>query len=426
MISVLACFVLMAIGLPIAISFAVIGFFGMAWSRGINAALETLGSAPYTWASMESFVCLILFVLMGMFAFLSGISNELFDAARKWFARYQGGLAQATILACAGFAACTGSSIAGAATMATIAYPEMEKSHYSPRLATGAIVSGGTLGILIPPSNALIIYGFLTQTSIADLFLAGILPGILLTAIFIIGIAIMCRRNPQLGPGGKSFPIKEKLLALKGAASMLVLFLFVIGGLYFGIFTPTEAGAIGASGALVIALIRRRMTMAGFISALKDTTRIACFVVTLAIGAMIFNTFISTIGFTTEFSQWMEGIHASRVVIIVIISFVYIILGIIMDELAMIMLTIPIVAPAMAASGIDLIWFGILTTLLSQIATITPPFAMNVYVVQAATKARLIDVYWGILPFFVLMVICLIFLIAFPQISLFLPSMMKQ
>jgi tripartite ATP-independent transporter DctM subunit len=207
---------------------------------------------------------------------------------------------------------------------------------------------------------------------------------------------------------------------------MVVLFLFVIGGLYFGIFTPTEAGAIGAFGALVIAIVRRRMTMAGFISALKDTTRIACFVVTLAIGAMIFNTFISTIGFTKEFSQWMAGIHASNVVIIVIISFVYIILGIIMDELAMIMLTIPIVAPAMAASGIDLIWFGVITTVLSQIATITPPFAMNVYVVQGATKARLIDVYWGIVPFFVLMVICLIFLIAFPQISLFLPSMMRK
>jgi tripartite ATP-independent transporter DctM subunit len=310
--------------------------------------------------------------------------------------------------------------------MATIAYPEMEKSRYDPRLATGAIASGGTLGVLIPPSNAFIIYGFLTQTSIAELFLAGILPGILLTAIFIIGIGIMCRWNPQLGPRGKSFPIKEKLLALKGAASMLVLFLFIIGGLYFGIFTPTEAGAIGAFGALVIAIVRRRMTMAGFISALKDTTRIACFVVTLAIGAMIFNTFISTIGFTKEFSQWMAGIHASNVVIIVIISFVYIILGIIMDELAMIMLTIPIVAPAMAASGIDLIWFGVITTVLSQIATITPPFAMNVYVVQGATKARLIDVYWGILPFSVLMVICMIFLIAFPQISLFLPSMMRQ
>jgi C4-dicarboxylate transporter DctM subunit len=416
----------MAAGLPIGISFAVVGLIGLILTRGAQAALVTLGSAPYTWASMEPFVCLLLFVLMGMFAFESGISNELFDTARKWFARFPGGLAQATILACAGFAACTGSSVAGAATMSTIAYPEMEKAGYSPRLASGTIASGGTLGILIPPSSAFIIYGFLTQTSIAELFIAGMLPGILLTAIFVIGISIMCRLNPQLGPRSQSFSMKEKLVALRGAASMLALFLFVVGGLYFGIFTPSEAGAIGAFGALAIALIRRRMKMAGFLSALGDATRIACFVITLAIGAMVFNTFIATIGFTSAFYEWMTGIRASHVVIIIIMSFAYFILGIIMDELAMILLTIPVVAPAMAARGVDLIWFGVLTTVLSQMATITPPFAMNVYVVQGTTKAPLTDVYWGILPFFVMISICMVFLIAFPGISLFLPAMMRQ
>ena len=425
-LSLIACFLLMAIGLPIGVSFAVVGFAGLSLSRGLNAALETLGAAPYTYASIESFTCLVLFVLMGMFAFQSGISAELFDTARKWFAKFPGGLAQATILACAGFAACTGSSVAGAATMSTIAYPEMEKSGYSPRLSTGAIASGGTLGILIPPSNAFIIYGFLTQTSVAELFIAGILPGILLTSIFIVGIAAMCKRNPKLGPAGPHFSTKERLASLRGAASMILLFLLVVGGLYFGIFTPSEAGAIGASGAFLIALARRRMTISGLLSSLKDTVTTACFVITLAIGAMIFNTFMATVGFTGAFSEWMNRVQVSSTVIIVIMALVYIVLGIIMDELAMIFLTIPIVAPAMAAKGIDLVWFGVLTTLLSQMASISPPFAMNVYVVQGMTKARLTDVYWGILPFFVMMGICLALLIAFPQISLYLPSVMKR
>lgn len=426
LISLLGCFLLMALGLPIGISFAVVGFVGLWVTRGLSAALETLGAAPYTYASMESFTCLVLFVLMGMFAFQSGISGELFETARKWFSRFPGGLAQATILACAGFAACTGSSVAGAATMSTIAYPEMERSGYSPRLATGCIASGGTLGILIPPSNAFIIYGFLTQTSVAELFIAGIIPGILLTAIFMAGVAVMCKQNPNLGPPGPHFSMKDKLLSLRGAASMVLLFLLVIGGLYFGVFTPTEAGAIGASGALFISLIRRRMKVQGLISSLKETTRTACFVITLAIGAMVFNTFMATIGFTAAFSDWMATIRLSPTMVIVIMALVYIVLGIIMDELAMIFLTIPIVAPALAARGIDLVWFGVLTTLLSQIATITPPFAMNVYVVQGTTKARLVDVYWGILPFFVMMSVCLVLLIAFPQISLYLPSVMKR
>lgn len=425
-ISVCFSFLLMALGLPIGISFALTGFVGLMWTRGINAAIETLGAAPYTYSSMESFVCLILFVLMGIFAFQAGLSQDLYDAARKWFSKFHGGLAYATILACAGFAACTGSSVAAAATMATIAYPEMKKSGYHDRLATGTIAAGGTLGILIPPSNAMIIYGFLTKTSIADLFLAGILPGLLLTATFIIGIAIMCRRNPNLGPKGPNFPMKEKIAALKSSVNMVILFLLVVGGLYLGIFTPTEAGAIGAAGAFVISFIKKRVSLKMLMLALSETAKIASSVVTLAIGAMIFNTFISTIGFTGEFNEWLRNLELPPTLIIIVMSIVYIILGIIMDELAMIMLTIPIVAPAMSSIGVDLVWFGVLITVLSQIATITPPFAMNVYVVQSVTRADLKDVYLGIFAFCIMMMVCLTFLIAFPEISLFLPTTMRR
>lgn len=419
-----AFFVLMLLGMPIAFSFAIVGCIGLWLARGLNAGLSILGSGPLTWASLEPFITLALFILMGLIAFTSGISGELYTTAHKWVGRFRGGLAQATVLACTGFAACTGSSVAGAATMGTIAYPEMESIGYSRRLSTGAIAAGGTLGVLIPPSSGFIIYGYLTQTSIASLFIAGIFPGLLLSGLFLLVIFVICRRNPRLGPPGPSYSWKEMLVSLKGVIGMLVLMLLVIGGLYFGIFTPSEAGAIGAFGALTIALVRRRFTINGFVAALKGTTEITCFAVTIAIGAMIFNTFLATNGFNTMFGQWVNSLTLSPYVILVCILLIYIPLGMFMDIFSVTLLTIPIVAPVISGLGFDLVWFGVIFTLMSEMAMITPPIGMNCFVVQGVTKVPLQEVFRGTLPFFVMMLVCLVFLVVFPQISLFLPNSM--
>jgi tripartite ATP-independent transporter DctM subunit len=419
-----AFFILMLLGMPIAFSFATVGFIGLWLVRGLNTGLSILGSGPYIWASLEPFVTLALFVLMGLIAFACGISGELYATAHKWVGRFRGGLAQATVLACTGFAACTGSSVAGAATMGTIAYPEMESTGYNRRLSTGAIAAGGTLGVLIPPSGAFIVYGYLTQTSIASLFMAGILPGLLLSFLFLTVIFLVCRRNPRLGPRGPSYSWKEMIISLRGVIGMLVLMLLVIGGLYFGIFTPSEAGAIGAFGALIIALVRRRLTVSGLISALRGTAEITCFAVTIAIGAMIFNTFLATNGFNALFEQWISSIPLSPYVILICILLIYVPLGMFMDLLSMTLLTIPIVTPVLSNLGFDLIWFGVLMVLMSEMALITPPIGMNCFVVQGVTKVPLQEVFRGTLPFVIMMFVCLIFLVAFPQISLFLPNTM--
>jgi tripartite ATP-independent transporter DctM subunit len=416
---------LVVLGMPIAFSFAIAGFIGLCLIRDPGAGLSILGSGPYTWASMEALICLPLFVLMGFFAYHCGISKELYVTANKWVGRLPGGLAMATVLACTGFAACTGSSMAGAATMGTIAYPEMEGVNYNRRLSTGCIAAGGTLGILIPPSSIFIMYGFLTETSIGALFVAGIIPGLLLSGLFIAVILVLCKRNPQLGPAGQSFRLIEMISSLRGIWPTLVLFILVIGGLFFGIFTPSEAGAVGAFGAFAIALAQRRLTFATFTSALKDTTRITCFVLTITIGAMIFNTFLAVSGFTTTFSDLIANLPVSPYIVLIIILLVYIILGCIMDSMAITLLTIPVVFPIIAKLGFDLVWFGVLFVVMTESALITPPIGMNVYIVQGVTKVPLQDVFRGIIPFFIMMILCVAVLIAFPQISLFLPNLMK-
>jgi len=424
-IAISAFFILILLGMPIAFSFIIVGCVGLWLVRGLTAGLAILGSGPLNMAGLEPFVILSLFILMGLIAFYCGISRDLYATANKWVGRLPGGLAQATVLACTGFAACTGSSVAGAATMGTIAFPEMEELGYNRRLSTGSIAAGGTLGILIPPSSGFIMYGFLTQKSIAALFIAGLLPGVLLSAIFLIGIYIMCKRNRQLGPPGPSFPWKEMLLSLKGVWGMLALLLLVIGGLYFGVFTPSEAGAIGAFGALIIALIRRRLNFANLVAALKGAAEITCFAVTIAIGALIFNRFLAASGFTSMFAEWITAIHISPYAILIAILIIYIPLGMFMDVISMTLLTIPIVAPVISGLGFDLIWFGVLVVIMSEMALITPPVGMNCFVVQGVTKVPLQDVFRGIVPFVVMMLICLAILIAFPQISLFLPGTMR-
>ena len=411
------------IGMPIAFAFAIIGFLGTVFLMGVEPGLALIGSAPWQWASASGFIVVPLFILMGTFAYYSGISQALYVAAYKWLGRLPGGLAIATNLACTGFAACTGTSLASAATMGTIAFPEMMKFNYDKKLATGCIGAGGSLGILIPPSIFFIIYGFMTQQPIDALFIAGIFPGLLLSGMFLILIYIMCRLNPQLGPRGEAFSFHEKIRSLSGVGGVIVLFLLVIGGLYLGVFAPSEAGAIGAFGAFILAIVRRtKMNM--LFKALTESLRLTCMVLTITIGAMIFNIFVTVSGVPGVFAEWIIGLNFSPHAILIFILIMYIPLGMVMDVMAMILLTIPIIFPIIQGLGFDPIWFGVLVVVMCELANITPPVGMTVYVVQGVTKVPLDEVFRGNMPFVIAMIIGLALLVAFPEISLFLPRAM--
>lgn len=425
LIAIVAFLIIIFHSLPIAFSFALVGFIGLIFVRDLNTALFSIGNTPLTWASAESLLPFPLFILMGFFAYNSGISSELYDTARKWIGRLPGGLAMATTVACTGFAACSGSSVAAAATMGTVAFPEMEQYNYDRRLSTGCIAAGGLLAPLIPPSATFIVMGVLTQTSIVDLFMAGIFPGLLLAVLFLVAIFVVCRRNPELGPAGPSFSWRERLVSLRGVWGMLVLFLLVVGGLYIGIFTPSEAGAIGAFGAFLIGLVKRQLTFSNIFSSLKDAARVTCFLFTIFIGAMIFNTLLAVSGFSTMFAEWVTAFNVPPAIIVIGTLFIYLPLGMVMDAMAICLLTLPIFFPIIVSLGYDLVWYLVLAAVAGETALLTPPVGMNVYVVHGVTKVPLGEVFRGIYPFLIMVILCMVILFIFPEITLFIPGMMK-
>ena len=420
LIGLAAFFLIMSQGMPIAFAFAFVGCVGIIMLKGLAPGLSVIGSAPYNWATNGALLPVPLFMLMGQFVYHSGFSADLYSAAHKWLGRRPGGLALATTMASTGFAACSGASLAGAATMGTVAYPEMASYNYHPRLSTGCIAAGGSLSCLIPPSAAFIIYGVLTETSISKLFIAGILPGLLLAGLYLLAIAFMCKRNPALGPPGPVYTMREKLASLKGVLGVLALFILVIGGLFIGVFTPSEAGAMGAFGAFVIMVLKRRLTITTLVASLRDATTTTCFVLTITIGAMVFSNFLALGGFSTIFREWITALPVSRHIILISILLMYIPLGMVMDGLAMLLLTLPIVFPIITKFGFDPVWFGVVSTLIVEMALITPPVGMNSYVVHGVTKVPLEEVFRGIAPFFLMMLLCLALLYVFPQISLVL------
>jgi tripartite ATP-independent transporter DctM subunit len=408
----------------IAFAFALVGGIGIFLLRGLTPALQVLGSTPYVWASKGTLLAVPLFILMGQFVFQSGISTELYEAAHKWSGRIHGGLAVATTLACTAFGACCGVSMAACATFGSIAFPEMEKYRYNHGLSTGCIAVGGGLSTLIPPSAPFIIYGALTETSIGKMFIAGIFPGLLLASLYVAVIYGMCKRNPSFGPPGPSYSWKEMLVSLKGVVWALLLFLLVIGGLFAGVFTPSEAGAAGAFGAFILALAKRQLTFSSFVSALRDSLKTTCFILTITMGAMMFSSFLGIAGFTSMFRDWIVGIPLPPSVIMMCILFIYIPLGMVMDVMAMILLTLPIVFPIAVELGFDPVWFGLMLAMMGEMGVITPPVGMNAYVVSGVTKVPLEEVFRGIIPFFLMILIGIILMFAFPQIILFLPSIM--
>jgi tripartite ATP-independent transporter DctM subunit len=365
-----------------------------------------------------------LFVFMGQILFHTGISQKLFDAASAWFGHYKGGLAMATIGACAGFSAICGSTNATAATMASVTLPEMKRFNYRDELATGTVAAGGSLGILIPPSTIFIIYGIMTEQSIGKLFMAGVLPGILLSILFIITIYIWVTLRPGIAPRIEKQSWKVRIRSLTGITETLVLFLIVMGGLFAGIFTPTEAGAVGALGGVIIPLVSGQLRWKGFLEALYSSTQTTCMVLTIVAGATVFGHFLAVSTIPKTLSAWVVGLPLPSWGIMLVIMFFFLIGGCFMDALGMILLTIPIFYPVTVAIGYDPIWFGVVIVLVTELGVITPPVGINVYVVSGISKVSLDVIFRGAFPYVLALCAYLVIMIIFPEIALFLPSFM--
>jgi C4-dicarboxylate transporter DctM subunit len=418
-------FVLMFGGVPIGVAMAVAGFAGFAVISGFDAALGMLKSVPFTTVASYMMSVIPLFLLMGQFASFSKIIEDAYYATYKWLGHLPGGVAIATIGGCSGFAAVCGSSLATAGAMTPVALPEMIRYKYDSKLATGSIAAGGTLGILIPPSTPFMVYGVIAEQSVGRLFIAGILPGILLSAMFIATIWILTAQQPLLGPRGPRFGWRERLIALKNIWPMATLIILVMGGIWGGFFSPTEAGGMGAAGALLVALGRRQFTWQRLFSSLRVAVGISGMIFTMLIGAMIFNYFLAVSRLAGALASFVGGLPLPPMGIVVAILAIYLFLGCIMDTLAMVVLTLPIFLPVLRSLGIDLIWFGVILTIMTEMALITPPVGMNVFVVAGAAKdVPMYDVFRGILPFLITMVLCEAIIVIFPQISLFLPNTM--
>ncbi len=425
LIGIILLFLLFCMRMHIGLAMALVGFIGFSALTRFSVGFRLLGTVPYTTGSTYSFSIIPLFVLMGQFAYVSGLSKDIYKAVYKWFGQLSGGLAMATIVGCAGFAAICGSSLATAATMGTVALPEMKKYKYDPRLATGSIAAGGTLGILIPPSIGFVIYGILTEESIGKLFLAGILPGILLSSLYIFTIFILCKMKPDLGPPGQKTPLIEKIVALKDTWGMILLFGLVMGGIYFGIFTPTEAAGIGAFGAFLISLLKRKITMTSLLQCLLNAAKTTAMIFLILIGAEIFTYFLSASKLPMLLANFMSSLPVHRYVILLAILVVYLILGCVLDGIAMIALTIPIFFPVIQSLDFDPIWFGVVIVIILEIGLITPPVGLNVFVIRGvAEDVPMNTIFRGIWPFLIASIIAIIIIIFIPAIATYLPSHM--
>ena len=418
-------FVLLAAGMPIGFAMGVSAFLGTLMLIDTDAALALLGQTAYETARTYDLSVVPMFVLMGYIAGGAGLSESLYRACNAWLGHRRGGLALATIGGCGAFAAICGSSLATAATMSQIALPEMRRYKYDDRLATGAVAAGGTIGILIPPSVLMVIYGLLTETSITQLFLAGMVPGVLTVVGFMIAISIMTRLNPALGPPAERSNLRQRLLALRDVWGTVVLFLLVIGGLYLGVFSPTEAASIGAVGALFLGILNGRFSWQLLVSSLMETVKTTAMIFTILIGAILFNNFLILASLPTLISEWITGLPLGHVAILIVILLMYFVLGCLLDSLAMVLLTIPIVFPIISALGFDPVWFGILVVMVVELGLITPPIGMNVFVIKGIAKdVPLESIFRGVTPFVIAQLVLIALLVAFPEIALWLPSTM--
>jgi len=415
--------------MPVAYVMTMIGYLGFSIMISTKGGLNLLSRDFYEVFSSYGLTTIPLFVLMGQLAFNSGISSRLYDTANKYLGSTRGGLAMATVSACTGFGAVCGSSPATAATMATVGLPEMRRFNYADELSTGAVASGGGLGMIMPPSVVLIVYGVLTEQSIGKLFVAGILPAFLVTILFIISIFIWCTRNPDQGPRGERYSWKEKIKSLTKLGETMAVFVLVMGGLFSGLFTPTEAAAVGAFGVLLVSILRRQLTWQNFVDSLYETLKTSCMVMMLIAGATIFGKFFAVTRIPFEIATWVGGLDLPSSAVMAIIILIYFFGGCFMDALAFVMLTIPIFFPVVSSLGYDPIWFGIIIVMVTEMGVITPPVGINVYVVYGVAKNVIGEVpleviFKGIVPFLIAVAVGIVILMVFPQIILFLPNIM--
>lgn len=425
LVAIAVMLLLIALEVPIAAAMALPGIAGFAWIVGWEPTLYMIGETTFGTLNGYALSVIPLFILMGNLISAAEVSRELYDAAHRFVGHLRGGLAIATVIACAAFAAVSGSSLATSAAMSKVAYPSMKRFGYSDGLAAGSIAAAGTLGIMIPPSVAFMVYGIMTQTDIGQLFVAGVLPGLLGLLLYIAAVLFATALNPQAGPRGERSSWHERLAALNGVWTVLGLFLLVVGGMYGGLFTPTEAAGIGATGALVIALARRRLTAGLLLSILKETASTTAMLFFILVGALIFTRFINLAGFTQALSDLIQGAEISRMQLILMICLMYLVLGCFLESMSMVLLTLPIVFPVVTAAGFDPVWFGVLMITLIEIALITPPVGMNVYMMSTLLpQVPLRMIFSGVAPFVVADVVRVALLIAFPAIAVWLPSLM--
>jgi C4-dicarboxylate transporter, DctM subunit len=419
-----AIFLLALLRMPLAFAMGLVGLVGIGLTRGWAPALASTAQVVHETGFAYTLSVIPLFILMGNFVARAGLAHELFAAAYAFIGHRRGGLAHATVAACAGFGAICGSSIATAATMSKVAYPSMKKLGYSDELSTGVMAAGGTLGIMIPPSTIMVIYGIVTETHIGKLFAAGVIPGLITALMLMAAISIITARDPEHAPPGELVSWPERWRALRGIWGVIVLVIVVLGGIYGGIFTATEGAGIGASGAFLFALLRGRLTWAVLRQVLVESARTTAMLFTLLIAATLFANFVNFTSMPGDLKEWITHLGLSPVMIVAAMMLIYVVLGTVMEELTMVLLTIPLFFPIVMGLGFDPVWFGVLIVLVVQIGLISPPVGMNLFVLNALLPGvGLNAIFKGVWPFVLVLVLVLGLMLAFPQLSLWLPSL---
>ena len=420
-----AIFLLALLRVPLAFAMGLVGLVGIGLTVGWAPAMASVANVVYETGFAYTLSVIPLFILMGNFVARAGLAHELFHAAYTFIGHRRGGLAHATIAACAGFGAICGSSIATAATMSKVAYPSMKKLGYSDEISTGVIAAGGTLGIMIPPSTIMVIYGIITETHIGKLFAAGVVPGVLTALLMMVAVMLMTLHDPEHAPAGEKYSWSERLQALRGIWGVLLLVVVVLGGIYGGVFTATEGAGMGAMGAFLFALARRALSWEILRQVLVESARTTAMLFTLLIAATIFANFVNYTSMPMDLKDWITHLGLSPVMIVAAMMLIYVLLGTVMEELTMVLLTIPLFFPIVVELGFDPVWFGVLIVLVIQIGLISPPVGMNLFVINTLLpKVGLVTIFRGVWPMVLVLVVSLGIMLAFPGLSLWLPSMM--
>jgi C4-dicarboxylate transporter DctM subunit len=421
-----AILLLFLTGIELGFAMAIIGFLGFGYIVSYSAAANLMAKDIFDVFSSYGFTVIPLFVLMGQVAFNAGIARRLFNASYKFIGHIPGGMAMATVAGATAFKAICGSSPATAATFAVVAVPEMDRYGYSKKLSTGIVAVVGTLGILIPPSVTLIVFGIITEQSIGKLFLAGLVPGLMIAFFFICIIYVWCKIDPALGPKGERSTWKERLIALPEVVWVVTIFLFMVGGLMQGLFTPTEAGSVGTFFVLILSFVKRDINLKGYIKSVAESLRTACMVLMLIAGSAVLGHFLAVTKIPMISADWVASLTLNRYIIMIIISIIYLIGGSFIDDLAFMILATPIFYPCIIKLGFDPIWFGMIIAITVMVGVVIPPVAINVFVVNKITKVPFGVIYGGVYPFLIALVVCAILLFIFPQLALWLPNLLMK